>query len=251
MNPVDEEIARPAINLYMDESGELGQKPGSSKFFLITILSTSHPKALRKRVKREKAKLYNAGWPKGVEIKGTTLWGADHIPQIPQAVAGKRLDSLRSIINSIVSGPVKVHYSIARKDRLTPHLRSAPYGVVFNFLACTLLVRAYPNFLRGPLDLTVDQRSKETGIKMKFDGYVETRLVTDCNHQDGLEISHKESHDNPGLQAADFMSWGLFRHFEHGDDQFAKLIVPAVGYVDAWYPGKWCPGIQNARRSGR
>jgi Protein of unknown function (DUF3800) len=74
--------------LFIDESGELGQKEGSSKFFLVAALCTENVKELEKRLWKEKAKLYNAGWPKGVEIKGTTLWGADHIPGIPLVVEG-------------------------------------------------------------------------------------------------------------------------------------------------------------------
>lgn len=228
-------------HLYMDESGELGTKENSSKHLLITVISTTKPKALKKRIWKQKARLYAAGWPKKIEIKGTSLWGADHIPGIPAAIAERRLDHLNSMIESIVAGPVKVHYSIARKAGLKAHLLNAPYGIAYNFLAGTLLVRAYPHF-NGPISLMVDQRSKETHNKVKFDGYVETRLFTDREHEDHLEIFHCESHEEFGLEAVDFMSWGLFRWFEHGDRQFADLIAPAVGYIDAWYPEKWCPG---------
>ncbi len=224
--------------LYLDESGELGRKPGSSRYFVITILCTDRPKALAKRVKKEKGRLYGGGWPKDVEIKGTTLWGAEHIPGIPPAIAARRGEILGNIIENILAGPVKVHYSVARKDRLSDHLLVAPYGITFNYLAGTLIIRGYREHYNGPLELIVDQRSKETHSKMKFDGYVETRLLADCDHAAGLTIRHEESHVVPGLQAVDFISWGLFRYYEHNDSTFKKLIEPAVGYCDRWYPGK-------------
>lgn len=225
-------------DVFVDESGEFGQKSGSSKFFLIAALSTANKKALNKRIKKEKAILYNDGWPGDIEIKGTSLWGSHHNSRIPQRISANRIDILKRIITSIVLSPVKVHYSIARKERLAPHIRSAPYGVAYNWLAGKLLTRAYPEHFSGPLNLIVDQRNKETHSKMKFDGYVETQLVCECSHTHHLAIEHAESHAIPGLQAVDFLSWGLFRYYEHDDNTFRPLILPALGYRDAWYPGK-------------
>jgi hypothetical protein len=88
------------------------------------------------------------------------------------------------------------------------------------------------------LTITVDQRSKETHSKMKFNGYLETRLAADCDHSGALTISHAESHLVPGLQAVDFLSWGLFRHYEHGDSRYKEIITPIVGYKDDWYSWK-------------
>lgn len=230
--------------VYIDESGELGQKDRSSSFFLITAMSTQNPKSLKKRVWKKKAHLYSLGWPKDVEIKGTTIWGSPHDIRIPTAISARRGEVLADMINAIVSSPIQVHYSISKKDELAPHVMKAEYGIAYNFLAGTLLTRAYAAKRFGglPLSINVDQRNKETHSKMKFDGYVATKLVAENEHDLPLEIRHLESHDEFGLQAVDFLSWGLFRWFEHRDRQFAELIVPAVGYVDAWYPKKWCPG---------
>ena len=225
-------------HLYMDESGELGTNLRSSQFFLITLLSTENPKALQKRMKRECARLYGAGWPRDIEIKGQKLWQSPQIPKVPETISSKRAEIASRIIQSLVAGPIRVHYSIARKKRLSPHILQADYGIAFNFLAGTLLVRAYPDHFSGPLTLVVDQRNKETHHKLKFDGYVETRLVTDCEHASELTITHEESHNDLGLCAVDFISWGLFRYYEHNDPAFRNLIRPVVGYRDNWYAGK-------------
>jgi hypothetical protein len=114
----------------------------------------------------------------------------------------------------------------------------ADYGVAYNILCGTLLCRGYEKYYKGPLEIVVDQRSKETHSKMKFDGYLETRLIGDCSHTDPVTIRHEESSSVPGLQAVDFLSWGLFRHYEHKDSKFRKLIQPIVGYRDDWYSSK-------------
>jgi len=225
-------------HLFIDESGEFGTKPGSSRHFLIAALCTENPKALDKRVWKHKAILYNAGWPRSIEIKGTTLWGSDHNPRIPTAISSKRVEIIKDVISSICASSIKLHYSIARKERLTPRLLNAEYGIAYNYLSGCLLCRAYKAHYPGPLTLIVDQRSKETHTKNKFDGYIETRLFDECEHCTPISISHEESHNVLGLQAVDFLSWGLFRHYEHNDSQFQKIIAPSVGYKDDWYSGK-------------
>lgn len=219
----------------MDESGEFGVKPGSSRHLQIAVLSTEHPRALEKRLRKEKAKLYNAGWPKSLEIKGTTVWGSPHNPQISKAISDRRVQIMQEILQSICSGPVHLLYSIVNKQHISPHLKAAAYGIAYNYFSGNLLCKGYPGSFAGPIELVVDQRSKETHNKDKFDGYIETRLVGDCNHSEYLNISHKESHDVAGLQAVDFMSWALFRHHEHNDSQFLPIVQPRIVLKDDWY----------------
>lgn len=223
------------IHVFIDESGELGTKAGSSRFFLIAMLSVPSPRALEKRIWKEKAKLYNAGWPKDLEIKGTSVWGCQHNPRIPPSISGRRVEILRDIITSICYSDVKIFYSIAQKCHLSARLMAVDYGIAYNYLAGTLISRCHANHLNGPLEIVVDQRSKETHSKLKFDGYLETRLIGDCAHDHPLSIQHAESHNIPGLQSVDFISWGLFRHYEFHDSQFKNLIDPKVVYRDDWY----------------
>ncbi len=224
--------------LFIDESGELGTKEKSSSFFLIAALCTPNLKAIEKRLWKEKAKLYNSGWPKNIEIKGTSVWGSPHNPKIPKSISDRRIDILEQIMNSICNGDGRLHYSIANKKHLSPSLLSADYGIAYNYLCGTLICRAYKNHFMGPLEIVVDQRNKESHSKLKFDGYLETRLIGDCSHSQSLSISHAESHDILGLQAVDFLSWGLFRHYEHRDSKYKEIISPMVGFRDDWYSTK-------------
>lgn len=224
--------------LFIDESGELGTNPKSSEFFLITALCTENLKALEKRIWKEKAKLINAGWPRDIEIKGTSVWGSPYNARIPTTISDKREDVMCGILQSICAGPNKVHYSIAKKKHLSSHIMRAEYGIAYNWLCGSLLCRAYHKHFAGDLEIVVDQRSKETHSKMKFDGYIETKLVGDCKHELALTISHAESHDIAGLQAVDFLSWALFRKYEKQQSKFADLLKGNTGYCDDWYSTK-------------
>lgn len=231
-------VVRPLHSLFMDESGELGTHASSSRHFLICVLKADSEKALRKRLKKQKALLINAGWPKDIEIKGNSIWSAPHDPRIPAEIGKRREEILERIIGSIVAGPIDVFYSIVNKSRIARRLLDADYGIAFNWFSGQLLCKSHKHFGDSDVRLVVDQRNKETHHKLKFDGYVETRLLTDCGHQHGLTIEHRESHDVSGLQAVDFLSWGLFRGYERGDQQFRKIILPHVRVCDDWYAGK-------------
>ena len=107
--------------LYLDESGELGVARGSSEFFLITVLSTDNPKALKNRMRKEKKRLYDLGWPRNIEVKGTSLYRSQYDRRIPTAISRDRIDHLSRVISRIVSDSVYVHYVICRKSKLAQH----------------------------------------------------------------------------------------------------------------------------------
>jgi Protein of unknown function (DUF3800) len=221
--------------LFVDESGELGQAAGSSLHFLIAALCTENLKGLKNRLKKEKAKLYKDGWPRSIEIKGTNIWRSRLIPSVPKSITNRRTEILKEIISSICASKCMLHYSIAKKANLPQHILNAEYGIAYNFLCGALLCRAYPKYFCGPLHIFVDQRHKEIHSKLKFDGYLETKLVCECSHSMELQMQHRESRDIPGLQAVDFLSWGLFRSYEREDHTFKPLITPIVGHREDCY----------------
>jgi len=225
-------------HLFIDESGELGFGPGSSRHFVITIVSTENVKALNRCMKRETARLVRRGWPKDLEIKGASLWRCDRDPTVPPELAKDRVTILNNILGAICGCNVRVHYTVINKQKLADRLKTAPYGIAYNYFAAQLICRAYHKYYPGPLAITIDQRSKETHHKMKFDGYVEGQLFAECEHGHALLISHAESHAVRGLQAVDLVSWAIFRKYEHGDQRFRDLLVGKLGYRDDWYSWK-------------
>lgn len=221
--------------IFLDESGEFGFEPGSSNHLLIALLDTDNPKRLKNAMRREKKRLHDLGWPRDIEIKGTSLFGCHHNARIPNLIANNRILHLTRIVKKILGAGVTPHYAIVRKDSLTQNLQNAPYGIAYNYFAGNLLCKVHNGVLNCPVTLVVDRRNKETHAHMPFDGYVATRIITDCNHEHTFDIRHEDSRDWLGLQAVDFISWGLFRAYEHQDRQFYDLIHPQVRVNDCWY----------------
>src|SRR5688500_7989701 len=78
-------------HLFMDESGELGYQAGSSRHFVIAVISTADSSRLTRCIKKQTAKLIRAGWPKHVEIKGTTLWRSHVVEGVPGTISKDRV----------------------------------------------------------------------------------------------------------------------------------------------------------------
>jgi hypothetical protein len=222
-------------HLFLDESGEFGQAAGSSRHLLIAILCPPDAKRLKNVMRKEKKRLHDLGWPINLEIKGTSLWGCEKKTEIPLVIREKRIEHLKQIITRILEADCGPSYAIINKSGLAPHLRDAPYGIAYNYFTGNLLCKMYDGRINGPVTLIVDQRNKETHHQMPFDGYVKTRVISDCSHGHPFSVLHEDSSKWLGLQACDFISWGLFRHYEHGDSQFRDLIRPKIGIRDNWY----------------
>ncbi|WP_417827759.1 DUF3800 domain-containing protein [Thalassospira sp.] len=223
--------------IYLDESGELGFANGSSKFFVIATLATNNAKRLKNRVRKAKKKILDAGWPIEEEIKGTSLFGCQRRYDLSEEFKKNRDLHIENFLKAVLFDEIKIHYSIVRKSCIKDHIRQAEYGIAYNFFTGKLLTRSYNHF-EGSIDLIVDQRNKETHHKLPFDGYIKTQIIGECGHSERFSISHMESHDVVGLQAVDFISWSIFRNYEHNDDRFFKMIQPYVGCCDNWYAEK-------------
>lgn len=220
---------------FLDESGELGFSVGSSKKFLIAIIEAKQPKRLKNALRKEKKRLHDLGWPRDIEIKGTSLFRSHLNDQIPSEISDHREENLQRIIRRILSCDTHPNYICVEKDRLSENLRTAPYGIAYNFFAARLFCKLAEKYPEDGLQLIVDQRNKETHAHMPFDGYLQTKVIADNAHAAGFTISHENSEKWLGLQAVDFISWGMFRHFEHGDDQFCKIIYPHCSITDHFY----------------
>lgn len=226
------------IEYFLDESGELGFSERSCDHFLIAIVEAKEPKRLKNALRKEKTKLQKMGWPLDLEIKGTSLFGCHRNDRVPAIISQNRHSHIEKIVRRILSSNVKANYIAVKKDRLTQNLKSAPYGIAYNYFAARLFCQMTASRSKEDLRLVVDQRNKETHAHMPFNGYLETRVIADCGHAAEFEILHEDSSKWLGLQAVDFISWGMFRHFEHNDDHYSKIIFPNCEVTDHFYTKK-------------
>lgn len=207
--------------LYLDESGDLGfdfvnKKP--SKFFTITILALSSQDANRKLIKAVQTTLRRKlNGPKcrirmACELKGTgTTFEV-------KKYFFERSKDVRFGIYSITLNKKRVFDRLAKnKSR------------VYNYIARQVLDHIPFEKNNGDrVELIIDRSMAKPEIE-EFNSYIRRQLEGRLSPNVPLDIYHRQSHENGGLQAADLFCWGIFQKYERQDlrwyDVFAKSKV--------------------------
>lgn len=204
--------------LYLDESGDLGfdfvnKKP--SKFFTITILALSSREANRQLIKAVKVtlrrKLNSPGKRKRLvrELKGTRT----------------TLDVKRYFLNQTEDIRFGI-YSITLNKRKVYEQLTKKKSRVYNYIARQVLDQIPFAKNKGDrVELIIDRSMAKPEIT-EFNTYISQQLEGRLAQDVVLDIYHKLSHENYGLQAADLFCWGIFQKYERNNtdwyDHFAQ-----------------------------
>jgi hypothetical protein len=232
-----------STKLFVDESGDISFSSDSiSKYFLIAaiVLDNSLCGPMKNVIKRKYAELYRAGWPREIEIKAATLHNLSHdkkiSSQLTTPINGDSVISKLLINMTQVCSP-EVYCIAVNKQKITNRsLRCAEYGIAYNYFSKELLL---PLILHlGNCELIIDQRSKETHFRKRYDEYLKSTIVGEAFDK-GIEVSfsiaHSDSRSVYGLQAIDYYCWALNRYIAHNDRRFFDLFSWNIKRLKKWY----------------
>lgn len=198
--------------IFLDESGDLGFKKTSSKWFLFTIAILSNQKALEKITK----KIWRNLRKKHKKLGELHAYHADNVTR-------KRfLENIKDIKD------LKILTTILNKQKVYIDLQNQK-NYLYNYTANILLERLH---LSGVLEsnesihLYVDSRDTKKALRENFINYLSESMKKrrNCN----FEIKLHASHENKSLQAVDFISWAIFRKYERGDYEFYEIIKDKI-----------------------
>jgi len=206
--------------LYLDESGDLGfdfvnKKP--SKFFTITILALSSREANRKLIKTVKLVLRRKlNRPKHCkrlvcELKGT----------------GTTLEIKKYFFDKIKDNKFGL-YSITLNKRKVYERLANDKPRVYNYIARQVLDRIpFEKNDGSRVELIIDKSMAKPEIQ-EFNSYVRRQLEGRLSPQIPLDIYHRLSHENGGLQAVDMFCWGLFQKYERNNTEWLDIFIKKV-----------------------
>lgn len=196
--------------IFLDESGELGFKESSSNYFIITLLSCDEGEiySLRRIIKRVREKIIKKKVKRFPEIKGNN--SSDKIRfEILQ-----RFTKTNSEVFAIILEKSKVYeYLKDKKDKL------------YNYISNLVLNEC--SFDNPSVCLIVDKSKSNHSLRDDFDNYIRLKL-SEKNHLDKIIIRHENSHNEACLQVLDFVSWAIFRSYEHKDSRFIDIIKDKI-----------------------
>ncbi len=198
--------------IFLDESGDLGFKPTSSKWFIFTIVLASHHKKIEKVIKNIRKSL-----KKKYKIKELHAYHADPLTRH------------RMLKNLAELEDLKVLCVILNKKKVYTDLQNQK-NYLYNYTANILLDRLHNKKLiktDEPINLYIDKKDTNKFIRNNFQKYLEDNLLKRGN-SGKIEIKIKASHTEKCLQAVDFVSWAIFRKYEKNDYEYYNDIKDKI-----------------------
>ena len=203
--------------IFMDESGDLGfneQKEKTSKNFIIAFLFSENKNILDKIVK----KVFNA-LPQNIKKKHS---GTFHCYKEQPKVRLKLLSLLKE------KKDISIMIIRLNKGNVWTDLRQEK-SILYNYVVNLLLNRVFSKKLIPIKDKIVfvqSQRETNKLLNLNFKQYISQQVKK--NYGVELLVEIKRPSEEKALQIVDFVSWGVFRKYEHNDDTYYNIIKDLI-----------------------
>lgn len=206
--------------VFLDESGDLGFKKSSSKWFLFTIAITSESRTLERLIKR----IWRALHKKHKNLGELHAYHANR-------------STRRRVLQAISIIPdIKILCVILNKKKVKVDLQSKK-NYLYNYTANIIIDRLFNKktlLTNEFIDLYIDRKDTNKKLRDNFIEYLTKEMKK--RKVSTFSIKLHSSYDNKSLQAVDFISWAIFRKYEKGDNEFYKLIEEKIEEEKLLFP---------------
>lgn len=192
----------------------------TSRFFIISIISTENKKPLEKAtssIHRNLRKKY--------KIRSGILHAHREEPIT-------RVRYLRKISEK----DINIIAIYIDKEKLFSRLHSQNlyiYNQVTNILLDRIQSKGIINKKEG-IELIVSRRETSRFLNLNFINYIKNQQKLNNNLQ--VKIKIKTPADEKSLQVADVVSWSIFRKYEHNDDFYYTIIKHLIIEENSLFP---------------
>ena len=191
--------------IYIDESGDLGTKKASSKYFVMAAVKVENSKKLENIIKKTRRDLKKKMLTSN-EVKGGNL---------PYELKIKILEKLKNMDYEvfIIVFDKENRYKIGYGDN------KKAYDILASRLAKLINIDK-------PTFIFID---KSKNKQEEIDNFNEFFLNNLNNiKKQPITIEHADSMHYKGLQMADLISWSTFQNFENDNPEFLDIIKNKV-----------------------
>ena len=188
--------------IYIDESGDLGDKHSSSKYFVLGAIIVDNPKDLNRIIKDARKKYPNI-IGRDLEVKGNK--------------------TNRNVIKKILGKLDNIDYEVLAIFLNKQNLCKIPNFYQYHELYDTLASKLAENIkIYSPTTVIVDRsKSKHEDIRI-----FNERFSASLNNPNDyfININHINSIKEKGLQIVDLIVWSIFQSLEHDNNDFINLF---------------------------
>lgn len=201
--------------IFLDESGDLGfdtKKKGSSKYFIITFLFANNKRPIEKTVKTIHSSL------KKIHKQKSGVLYCYHEKPITRT----------RLLNKLAKRDIKIMTVYLNKSKVYTRLHKQK-DVLYNFVTNILLDRICTKRLISKSDtikLIASRKETNKFLNQNFKDYLFSQVK--CNHKLDIDVEIKTPYEEKALQAVDFLSWSIFRKYEHDDESYYKLFKDKI-----------------------
>ena len=195
--------------IFLDESGDLGFKESSSKWFIFTIILINNHKKIEKIIKKVRCSLKKK-YKKINELHAYNCQPETKIKFLNLLSKEKDLKILCIVLN---------------KSKIFVDFQNQK-NYLYNYTANILLDRLHTKNLINideEINLYIDQKDTNKNLKNNFEEYLKNNFIK-RNGDVKINIKIKPSHTEKCLQAVDFISWSIFRKYEMNDYDYYNVI---------------------------
>lgn len=197
--------------IFLDESGDLGFKSKSSKWFVFTAICTKSYRKIEKVLKKIRRGLKR----KQRKVKELHAYHSD-------AKTRKRLLKKLTELQDL-----KIYCVVLDKKKIPTILRDQK-NYIYNYAANRLLdqLSGKKADTRELLKVFIDQKDTNKNSKNNLEVFLKSGFRRDRDIE--VEIKIKTSHSEKCLQAVDFVSWAIFRKYELNDSEYYEIIKDRI-----------------------
>ncbi|HUD19261.1 MAG TPA: DUF3800 domain-containing protein [Patescibacteria group bacterium] len=201
--------------IFLDESGDLGFKSDkrNSTYFIISVISCEDKKKLEKAVK----KVHRSLRKKGIRLSAGILHCYKEKPA-----------TRRKMLRLLAESKISIMTICLNKKRVYTNLQEEKHEL-YNYVVNILLDRIMTKQLvisSGRISLIASKRETNKFLNENFSSYLSVQV--ERNHKVKLEILVRTPAAEKSLQAADFVSWAIFKKYEKNDDSYYRIIKDLI-----------------------
>ena len=202
--------------VYIDESGDLGFKKGSSRYFIIAALIVDHPKPLNRIIKNMRRNKFKKKLRKAQEIKANKS-------------SRKLIEYMLKKLNEIKG--VRTVYVVLDKRKVTSDYLKNKKDKLYNYVAGRLAERI--TLTDENVEIRIDKSKGKDLLRGDFNAYFSAKLDAVSKSRDRMTVKmeHSYSHCWSGLQFVDVLAWSCFQKYEHRDSSFIDLVNEKEIYI--------------------
>lgn len=202
--------------MYLDESGDLGNKEGCSRYIVISALIVENPAPLKRIIKNMRRNKFKKELKVFSELKANTL---------KKETIRYALQQLNTIKNA------QVFHMILDKKKILSNFLKKDKHKCYNFVAGKL---ARNILLEGvDVEIRIDRSKGKQVLQEDFNQYFE-KCLREKSQIYRVTIQHSYSHSWPGLQFADLVAWAAFQKVEHNNPEFVDILQISQEVCDVW-----------------